>query len=75
MFTSEPVLLLPDTTKAFYIELDSSDYAQGGELSQTGADGHRHPVAFFSKSMQPAERNYDIHDKELLVIVKCFKKW
>ena len=25
--------------------------------------------------MQPAERNYDVHDRELLAIVRCFQQW
>jgi len=34
-----------------------------------------HPVAFFSKTMQPAELNYDIHDKEMLAIVRSLEQW
>jgi len=33
------------------------------------------PVAFHSRTMQPAERNYDIYDKELLAVVDCFRSW
>jgi hypothetical protein len=32
-----------------------------------------HLVAFHSKSLQPAERNYEIHDKELLAIVRALE--
>ena len=34
-----------------------------------------HPVDFFSKSHSPAEKNYDIYDRELLAIIKSFKYW
>ena len=36
---------------------------------------HWHPVAFWSRKMSPAERNYEVHDQELLAIVKAFKHW
>jgi predicted aspartyl protease len=74
-FESGPVLMHPDPEKPFFVECDASGYAMGGELSQEGEDGKRHPVAFFSKSMQPAERNYDIHDRELLAVIRCFQQW
>ena len=48
---------------------DASDYATSAILEQDDALGRSHPVAFYSKSLQPAERNYEIHDKELLAIV------
>ena len=41
-----------------------SDYARGAILSQKGTDDLLHPVAFMSKTLSPAERNYDIYDKE-----------
>lgn len=46
-FETGPVLLHPDPEKAFHVECDASGYAIGGELSQTGPDGKRHPVAFY----------------------------
>lgn len=55
--------------------MDSSDYVTGGILSQRDDDGHLHPVAFFSKKMIAAELNYEIYDKELLAIVRCFEAW
>jgi len=52
------------------VEADSSDGVVAGVLSQQDLwTGLWHPIAFFSKTMQPAELNYDIHDKELLAIV------
>ena len=54
------------------IETDSSDYAISGILSQYH-DKVLVPVAFMSRKMNPAERNYEIHDKELLAIVASIK--
>ena len=58
------------------METDTSNYAYGAVLSQKqDEDNKRHPVAFMSKSMTPAEWNYDIGDKEMLAIVKPLEHW
>ncbi|KAG8725386.1 hypothetical protein FRC09_000597, partial [Ceratobasidium sp. 395] len=67
---SAPLLIQPDPAKHFYLETDASDYATGGVLSQIAEDGKMHPIAFLSKSSSPAERNYDIYNKELLAVIK-----
>ena len=55
-------------------ETDASDFALGCVLSQY--QGRRlHPVAFHSQKLNSAERNYEIHDKELLAIMEAFKEW
>ena len=48
---------------------------EGGVLNQLEPDGKWHPVAFYSKKFSDAELNYDIHDKEMDIIVACFKQW
>ena len=70
------VLISPDSTRPFWIEADSSDFATGVVLSQIcPADGKWHPVAFFSKSLSPVECNYEIHDKEMLAIIQALQEW
>ncbi|QRW27801.1 Transposon Tf2-7 polyprotein [Rhizoctonia solani] len=59
----------------FFLECDASDYATGAILSQKGGDDKLHPVAFLSKSLSPAECNYDIYDKELLASSQITKTW
>ena len=54
--------------------MDASEHAIGGVLSQE-QEGKWKPIAFLSRTMQPAERNYKIYDKELLVIIKALMKW
>jgi len=71
--TEGPVLAHFDRNRKSYLETDSSDYVNSGILSQYGEDGLLHPVAFFSKNLNPTECNYEIYDKELLPIVKCFE--
>ena len=48
--------------------------AIGGVLSQE-QDGKWRPIVFLSRTMQAAERNYEIYDKELLAIVEALAKW
>jgi len=61
--TLAPVLILPDYEKPFTLITNASDYATGSILEQEDAFGCSHPVAYFSKSLQPTERNYKIHNK------------
>ena len=75
MFCSAPLLAHADPHKPFLLETDASDYAIAGVLSQSQDDGTLHPVGFFSRKLTPAEINYEIHDKELLAIIACFKEW
>ena len=52
------------------MEVDASDYATGSVLSMECEDGKWRPVTFLSKSLNKTERNYEIHDKEMLVVIK-----
>ena len=74
-FTKELVLAAPDIDKKIRMEVDASDYATGGVLSMECKDGLWRPVAFLSKSLNETERNYEIHDKEMLAIVRGLETW
>jgi len=74
-FTKEPVLAAPDLDKKMRMELDASDYATGGVLSMECEDGLWRLVAFLSKSLNEAERNYEIHDKKMLAIIRELENW
>jgi len=69
-FTEELVLAALDLDKKMRVEVDTSDYATGGVLLMECEDGLWRLVAFLSKSLNETERNYKIHDKEMLVIVR-----
>ena len=56
------------------IETDASDFAGGCILSKY-LGKQLHPVAFHSRKLNDAERNYEIHDKELLAILEAFREW
>ena len=63
-----------DPDRETRVEADSSGWATGGVLSQYDENGVLRPCAFFSRKNSPAECNYEIHDKELLVIINYLKK-
>ena len=69
-FTKEPVLVALDLDKKMRIEVDTSDYATGGVLSMECEDGKWRPAAFLSKSLNEIERNYEIHNKKMLAVVR-----
>jgi hypothetical protein len=70
-----PIHISPESTQPFCIEADSSDFVTRAILSQVSPeDGKWHPVAFFSKSLSPVECNYEIHDKEMLTIIRSLQE-
>lgn len=74
-FCKEPVLSALDEDKPTRVEPDASGWASGAVLSQKDELGNWKPCAFFSTKHLPAECNYDIHDKELMAIVKALVHW
>ena len=72
--TSQPVLALLRREGKFRVEMDASGHAIGGVLFQE-QKGKWKSIAFLSRTMQPAEWNYEIYDKELLAIVEALAKW
>ena len=74
-FTIEPVLAAPDLDKKMRMKVDMLDYAMGGVLSMECGNERWRPVAFLSKSLNETERNYEIHDKEMLAIIRRLENW
>ena len=74
-FAQRPILasFKPDRQKM--IETDASDLEIRAVLSQLEPTKKWHPLEYNSWRFQPAELNYDIHDKEMVVIVSYFKEW
>jgi hypothetical protein len=72
-FSSAPILThwVPD--RPIIVETDASDYAPAAILSIQLENGEIHPVAFHSRSFNPTELNYDVHDKELFAIFEAFR--
>ena len=74
-FMTEPVLVTPDLDREMRVKVDVSDFATGGVLSMKCEDEKWRLVAYISKSLNKAKRNYEIHDKEMLVIIRCLEAW
>ncbi|KAK3523122.1 hypothetical protein QTP86_017285 [Hemibagrus guttatus] len=75
-FTTAPLLIHPDPDKPFVVEVDASTTGVGAVLSQQQGNPSRlHPCAFFSYKLNPAERNYDIGNRELLAIKLALEEW
>jgi len=74
--TTALVLVSPQDSEPFCIEADSSDFASGAVLSQQLPGKEKwHLVAFYSKFLSPVEWNYEIHDKEMLAIIRALEEW
>lgn len=70
-----PVLAHPQFDAPFIVEVDASEVAIGGILLQRDSDSEPRAVAYFSRILTPAERNYPVADKELLSLYAAFKTW
>lgn len=74
-FTSAPILAYFNAVRETTIETDASDYAIGAVFFQKGEDNLNHPIAYISRTLQPAEKNYDVFDKEMLAIFYTLVEW
>jgi hypothetical protein len=70
MVSEETLLTYPDWTEPFTVHTDASDYQLGAVISQRNK-----PIAFFSRRLSKAQRNYTTTEKELLSIVECLKQF
>ncbi|KAF8698542.1 hypothetical protein RHS03_07547, partial [Rhizoctonia solani] len=75
LVTQLPVLIHSNPKLPYYLETDTSGVAMGAILSQKGEDNCLHPVAYMSKSFSGAKANYNMHNKELLAIIKALEEW
>jgi hypothetical protein len=69
-FSSAPLLCHYNFSETAVLETNASDYAIGALLPV-----QQRPCTFYSHKMNPAEINYNIHDKELLTIVGSLNAW
>uniref|UniRef100_A0A8C1U5W3 Gypsy retrotransposon integrase-like protein 1 n=1 Tax=Cyprinus carpio TaxID=7962 RepID=A0A8C1U5W3_CYPCA len=76
LFSTAPILITPNTSNQFIVEVDASEVGVGAILSQRSpSDGKVHPCAYFSHRLSPPERNYDVGDRELLAIRLALEEW
>ncbi len=75
-FVSAPILVAPDPSRQFVVEVDASEVGVGAVLSQrSSSDDKMHPCAYFSHRLSPAEQNYDIGNRELLAVKLALEEW
>jgi hypothetical protein len=80
-----PVLIQPNFNKKFFLQVDASAYGMGTVLSQEGKittpslkkwqKPVLHPIAYYSATFTPTERNYNIYNRELLAMMKALYHW
>jgi hypothetical protein len=81
----KPILRQPDFSRKFYVQTDASAYGMGVILSQEGELEENnettlkkpklHPLAYYSATFTPTKRNYNIYERELLVVIKALTHW
>ena len=74
-FIKEPVLIALNLDKKLRVEVDVLDYVTGGILLMEEEDGKWRLVTFLSKSLNETERNYEIHNKKILAIIRELEAW
>ena len=63
------MLVAPDLDREFQVEADASNFATGGVLSIKCEDNKWQLVAYILKLLNETERNYKIHNKEMLAVI------
>ena len=72
---SRPLLVAPDLNKELRVEVDASNFTMEGVLSIKYKDNKWRPVAYVSKLLNETEQNYEIHNKEMLAVIRCLEAW
>lgn len=72
---SRPVLAYYNSEKSCTVEMNASDEAIAGVISQPDGERQLHLVAYYSKKLHSAELNCDIYEKEMMAIIEAFKEW
>src|SRR5438128_9889876 len=74
-FVTASILAHFNSNREVLVEADASDYVSTGILSQRDEKEVLYPIAFFLKKHSSAEYNYEIYNKKLIAIVRCFEEW
>jgi len=74
-FLKEPVLIIPDPSKQFFVKSDTSKWATGAILQQLDNNRDLKPCSYTSHSLMVTERNYNIYNRELLGIIRALQTW
>ena len=68
-------MMVLDWTKPFILETDVSLIGVAVALIQKDPEGNKHPCTFFSATLNQAQQNYKVYNRELLAIHSALKYW
>ena len=71
---SAPILIIPNPLLPYTIVTDASGFAIGSALCQDHGNGLQ-PCAYLSRKMNDHERNYPVHEHELIAIIHALREW
>ena len=74
-FTSDVILCHYNSDLKIIVKTDASDYVSEGIISQYNENDVLHLITYFFKKHNSAECNYEIYNKELMIIIHAFKEW
>lgn len=75
LLTTAPVLRNPDFKKKFFVHCDASDFGIGAVLVQLDEEGQEGPIAFMSRKLNSAQRNYSVTEKECLAAIEAIERF
>ena len=75
MLCSTGLLVHYDPKKRIVLHCDASPYGVGSVMSHVMDNGEEKPIAYHSRALKPAERNYSQIEREALAIVTAVKKF
>ncbi|XP_069174538.1 uncharacterized protein [Procambarus clarkii] len=75
ILSTSPVLASSQFGKPFILHIDASDVGIGAELIQVGLDNIEHPVYYYSRKFNSAQKNYSVVEKEALGLILSIKKF
>lgn len=75
LLTTAPVLTNPNFNNKFYLHCDASDVGIGAVLVQLDDEGNEKPIAYMSKKLNSAQRNYSVTERECLAAIEAVKKF
>ena len=73
--TEAPILAIADPSKPYHVVCDASNIAIGCALLQHDSEGRERVISYQSRQLKPAERNYPVHDRELLAMKYALAKF
>lgn len=75
LLTTAPILANPDFSRKFFVHCDASNYGIGAVLVQLDDEGNERPIAYMSRKLNTAQRNYSVTERECLAAIEAIHKF